>query len=157
MSPLRAATAGATTALASFSSAIGTPNLTIRGGAPANTINRCNSAGGKGTPQTRHMQPALLARINKTDRNDARGIVRMVRAGLCRSVDVKMLRSQKLQMLLTHRKLAVAHVRFGSKADIRARSINIRFTPKSGHWLSASGMSKTGGYSAARVCDLHRQ
>jgi len=103
------------------------------------------------------MQPALKARINKTDRNDARGIVRMVRAGLCRPVDVKMLRSQKLQMLLTHRKLAVAHVRFGSKADIRARSINIRFTPKSGHWLSASGMSKTGGYSAARVCDLHRQ
>src|SRR6516162_4121418 len=25
------------------------------------------------------------------------------------------------------------HVRFGSKADIRARPINVRFTPKSGH------------------------
>src|SRR6516165_7485094 len=48
MSPLRAATTGATTALAFFSSAIGTPNLPIRGGAAANTI--CNSAGGK----TRH-------------------------------------------------------------------------------------------------------
>jgi hypothetical protein len=50
MSPLRAATTGATTASASFSSAIGTPNLPIRVRAPANTINRCNSAGGK----TRH-------------------------------------------------------------------------------------------------------
>ena len=51
------------------------------------------------------MQPALKAQINKTDRNDARGIVRMMRAGLCRPVHVKTLRSQKLQMLLTHRKL----------------------------------------------------
>src|SRR5260221_6107347 len=47
MSPLRAATTGATTASASFSSAIGTPNLAIRVRAPANTINRCNSAGGR--------------------------------------------------------------------------------------------------------------
>ena len=51
------------------------------------------------------MHPALKAQINKTDRNDARGIVRMMRAGLCRPVHVKTLRSQKLQMLLTHRKL----------------------------------------------------
>jgi hypothetical protein len=29
--------------------------------------------------------------------------------------------------------------RFGSKADIGARPINVRFTPNSGHWLSASG------------------
>src|SRR5215472_1800734 len=50
MSALREATNGATTASVSFSSAIGTPNLPIRGGAAANTINRCNSAGGK----TRH-------------------------------------------------------------------------------------------------------
>src|SRR6516164_2442368 len=47
MSALREATTGATTASAFFSSAIGTPNLPIRGGAAANTINRCNSAGGK--------------------------------------------------------------------------------------------------------------
>ena len=29
-----------------------------------------------------------------------------------------------------------AHVRFGSKADIRARLSNVCFTPKSGHWNS---------------------
>jgi len=35
--------------------------------------------------------------------------------------------------MLTHRKLLVAHVRFGSQADILAVSRNIRFAPKSGH------------------------
>ena len=51
------------------------------------------------------MRAVLQAQINKTDRNDARGIARMMRAGLYRSVHVKTLRSQKLRMLLTHRKL----------------------------------------------------
>ena len=45
------------------------------------------------------------AQINKTDRNDARGIAQMMRVGLYRPVHVKTLRSQKLRMLLTHRKL----------------------------------------------------
>jgi hypothetical protein len=31
-----------------------------------------------------------------------------------------------------------AHVRFGSKADIGALPINVRFTPKSRHWNSAA-------------------
>ena len=51
------------------------------------------------------MQAVLKARINKTDRNDARGIAQMMRAGLYRPVHVKTLRSQKLRMLLTHRQL----------------------------------------------------
>ncbi len=55
--------------------------------------------------ETRHMQAVLKARINKTDRNDARGIAQMMRVGLYRAVHVKTLRSQKLRMLLTHRKL----------------------------------------------------
>jgi transposase len=55
--------------------------------------------------ETRHMRAVLQAQINKTDRNDARGIARMMRAGLYRPVHVKTLRSQKLRMLLTHRKL----------------------------------------------------
>jgi hypothetical protein len=55
--------------------------------------------------ETRHMQAVLKAQINKTDRNDARGIAQMIRVGLCRPVHVKTLRSQKLRMLLTHRKL----------------------------------------------------
>jgi transposase len=51
------------------------------------------------------MRAALKAQINKTDRNDARGIAQMMRAGLYHPVHVKTLRSQKLRMLLTHRKL----------------------------------------------------
>src|SRR5262249_59716506 len=51
--------------------------------------------------ETRHMQAALKAQINKTDRNDARGMAQMMRVGLYRPVHVKTLRSQKLRMLLT--------------------------------------------------------
>jgi transposase len=55
--------------------------------------------------ETRHMRAVLKAQVNKTDRNDARGIAQMMRVGLYRPVHVKTLRSQKLRMLLTHRKL----------------------------------------------------
>ena len=52
--------------------------------------------------ETRHMRAVLKAQINKTDRNDARGIAQMMQVGLYRPVHVKTLRSQKLRMLLTH-------------------------------------------------------
>ncbi len=55
--------------------------------------------------ETWHMRAVLKAQINKTDRNDARGMAQMMRAGLYRPVHVKTLRSQKHRMLLTHRKL----------------------------------------------------
>jgi transposase len=45
------------------------------------------------------MRAVLKAQINKTDRNDARGIAQMMRVGLYRPVHVKTLRSQKLRML----------------------------------------------------------
>src|SRR4030043_409692 len=51
------------------------------------------------------MKAVLKAQINKTDRNDARGIAQMMRVGLYRPVHVKTLRSQKQRMLLTHHKL----------------------------------------------------
>src|SRR6266516_7347868 len=51
------------------------------------------------------MRAMLKAQINKTDRNDARGMAQMMRVGLYRPVHVKTLRSQKLRVLLTHRKL----------------------------------------------------
>ena len=44
------------------------------------------------------MRAVLQAQINKTDRNDARGIAQMMRVGLYRAVHVKTLRSQKLRM-----------------------------------------------------------
>jgi len=67
--------------------------------------------------ETRHMRAVLKARINKTDRNDARGIAQMMRVGLY--VHVKTLRSQKLRMLLTHRKLLQAKA-IAIENDLRA-------------------------------------
>jgi transposase len=43
--------------------------------------------------ETRHMRAVLKAQINKTDRNDARGIAKMMRVGLYRPVHVKTLRN----------------------------------------------------------------
>src|ERR1700755_3645877 len=69
--------------------------------------------------ETRHMRAVLKAQINKTDRNDARGIAQMMRVGLYRPVHVKTLRSQKLRMLLTHRNLLQAKA-IAIENDLRA-------------------------------------
>jgi len=70
------------------------------------------------------MRAVLKAQINKTDRTDARGIAQMMRAGLYRPVHVKTLRSQKLRMLLTHRKLLQSKA-IAIENDLRATlSIN---------------------------------
>ena len=55
--------------------------------------------------ETRHAKAFLKAQVNKTDRNDARGIAQMMRVKLFRLVHVKTLTSQKRRMLLTARKL----------------------------------------------------
>jgi hypothetical protein len=41
--------------------------------------------------ETRHMQAVLKAQINKTDRNDARGMAQMMRVGLYRPVHEELL------------------------------------------------------------------
>ena len=56
--------------------------------------------------ETRHMQALLKAQINKTDRNDARGIARCGWGFTVRCM-YKTLRSQKLRMLLTSQAFAV--------------------------------------------------
>jgi transposase len=56
--------------------------------------------------ETRHMKAVLKAQqVNKSDRNDARGIAQMMRVGLYKPVHVKTLASQEERMLLTSRKL----------------------------------------------------
>ena len=79
--------------------------------------------------ETRHMRAVLKARINKTDRNDARGIAQMIRVGLYRPVHVKTLRSQKLRMLLTHRKLLQSKA-IAIENDLRATLRNLVGTAK---------------------------
>jgi transposase len=73
--------------------------------------------------ETRHMRAVLKAQINKTDRNDACGIAQMMRVGLDRAVHVKTLRSQKLRILLTHRKLLQSKA-IAVDNDLRATSRN---------------------------------
>src|SRR5215472_13994577 len=56
--------------------------------------------------ETRHMKAVLKAQqVNKSDRNDARGIAQMMRVGLYKPVHVKTFASQQERMLLTSRKL----------------------------------------------------
>lgn len=55
--------------------------------------------------ETRHTKAFLKAQVNKTDRNDARGIAQMMRVNLFRPVHVKTLSSQRRRALLTARKL----------------------------------------------------
>ena len=55
--------------------------------------------------ETRHTKAFLKAQVNKSDRNDARGIAQMMRVNLFRSVHVRTLASQKHRALLTARKL----------------------------------------------------
>jgi len=55
--------------------------------------------------ETRHTKAFLRAQINKSDRNDARGIAQMMRVNLYRPVHVKTLVSQKRRALLRARKL----------------------------------------------------
>src|SRR4026208_558710 len=74
--------------------------------------------------ETRHMRAVLKAQINKTDRNDARGMAQMMRVGLYRPVHVKTLRSQKLRVLLAHRKLLQAKA-IAIDNDLRATLRNL--------------------------------
>lgn len=55
--------------------------------------------------ETRHTKAFLKAQVNKSDRNDARGIAQMMRVNLFLPVHVKTLTSQKRRALLTARKL----------------------------------------------------
>jgi transposase len=82
--------------------------------------------------ETRHMKAALSAQINKSDRNDARGIAQMMRVGLYRPVHVKTLASQKQRMLLTSRQLLQAKAH-DIESDLRGtlRNFGLKVGPVS--------------------------
>jgi transposase len=58
--------------------------------------------------EARHMQAALSAMRNKTDRNDARGIAQMMRTGWYRRVHVKSPEARELRLLLVNRHALLA-------------------------------------------------
>jgi transposase len=57
--------------------------------------------------ETRHTKAALGAMPTKTDRNDARGIARLMRTGWFRAVHVKTRQSREWRLLLAQRRLLV--------------------------------------------------
>src|SRR4029077_11372775 len=57
--------------------------------------------------ETRHMKAVLKAQINKSDRNDAAGIARIMQTGLFKEVRVKDLDSHAVRALLASRALLV--------------------------------------------------
>lgn len=61
--------------------------------------------------EARHMQTALSAMRNKTDRNDARGIAQMMRTGWFRPVHVKSREARELRLLLVNRHALLARRR----------------------------------------------
>ena len=74
--------------------------------------------------ETRHMKALLTAQqINKSDRNDARGIAQMMRVGLFKPVHVKTLASQERRMLLTSRKLLQKKL-LDVEADLRGTALS---------------------------------
>jgi transposase len=58
--------------------------------------------------ETRHVRNALKTMVNKTDRNDARGIAQLMRLGWFRPVHCKSMTAQETRALLTARKLMQA-------------------------------------------------
>ncbi|HEX3918835.1 MAG TPA: IS110 family transposase [Caulobacteraceae bacterium] len=54
--------------------------------------------------EAQHAHNVLKSRLNKTDRNDARGIAEIMRAGLYKAVHIKTLSSQRSRLLLTVRR-----------------------------------------------------
>ena len=55
--------------------------------------------------EARHAHGVLKARLNKTDRNDARGIAELMRVGIYKAVHVKTQQSREAKLLLTTRRL----------------------------------------------------
>lgn len=94
--------------------------------------------------ETRHMKALLTAQqINKSDRNDARGIAQMMRVGLFKPVHVKTLAAQEQRMLLTSRRL-IQRKLLDIECDMRGTLRNFGLKV---------GVISTAGYEA-RIRDL---
>ena len=93
--------------------------------------------------ETRQLKAVLSATVNKSDRNDARGIAQMVRVDMIRPVHVKTLSSQHRRMLLTNRKFMLKQL-----CEVEA---NIRGTLRN---FGLKVGKVTRGRFEARVLDL---
>jgi len=102
--------------------------------------------------ETWHMKALLTAQqINKTDRNDARGIAQMMRVGLFKPVHVKTLVAQEQRMLLTSRKLLQRKL-LDVESDLRGtlRNFGLKVGVVSGGRYEAGPRTRRGLSSASR-------
>jgi hypothetical protein len=99
--------------------------------------------------ETRHMKALLTAQqINKTDRNDARGIAQMMRVGLFKPVQVKTLAAQEQRM----REMVVAEgVRPAGGSTARDPSSHRRGRPAPGHGSAPDSGSTVASSAGARI------
>ena len=96
------------------------------------------------------MKAALSAQINKTDRNDARGIAQMMRVGLYKPVHVKTIRSQEIRMLLTARKFVQTKI---DDAENNLRGLLRNFGLKIGMCPASSSSSAFSScWSSLPIC-----
>ncbi|TCJ39101.1 IS110 family transposase [Parafrankia sp. BMG5.11] len=85
--------------------------------------------------EARHAQGFIQSQINKSDRNDARGLARMMMCGVYKPVHVKSLESMQLRALLGARKIVLEKM-----IDIE---LHIRGTLKTfGHQLGSCGRAQ---------------
>ena len=84
------------------------------------------------------MKAVLSATVNKSDRNDARGIAQMVRVNLIRPVHVKTVLSQEKRMLLTNRKFMLKQL-CDAEGNIRGtlRNFGLKIGPVTRRGLEA--------------------
>ena len=76
----------------------------------------------------RHAHAVLKQTLNKTDRNDARGIAQLMRAGVYRSVHVKSVSSQHVRDLLAARRLLRSKcidLELGMAGILRSRGVRV--------------------------------
>ena len=93
--------------------------------------------------RTRQLKAVLSATVNKSDRNDARGIAQMVRVNMIRPVHVKTVSSQEKRMLLTNRKFILKQL-CDAEANIRGTLRNFG--------LKVGQVGR--GRFEARICEL---
>ena len=88
--------------------------------------------------ETRQLKAVLSATVNKSDRNDARGIAQMVRVNLIRPVHVKTVLSQEKRMLLTNRKFMLKQL-CDAEGNIRGtlRNFGLKIGPVTRRGLEA--------------------
>lgn len=95
--------------------------------------------------ETRKLKAFLRAQVNKTDRNDARGIAQAVRVNLFRGIHVKTVQSRLDRSLLTGRKLLITQnrqIENHLRGTLKAFGVKIGMTTRRTFASRVQGLTK---------------